>query len=139
MNEDANNLILYFIEKGYSANKIQKYLQNGGLGIRRQILLRKIREFKGIKIDEERLKILHTPIKYLTSVQKDKKYWLLYDKMKSEVYRREQREKRTAVKEFMKMDVTDDDSSLNPGEKLEDALNEMKRFVKYELYELIDK
>ena len=70
--KNTNNLILYFIKKDYSANKIQKYLQNGELGIRRQILLRKIRKIKGITINEERLKLLYTPVKYLTEIQKEK-------------------------------------------------------------------
>lgn len=134
-----DNLISYFIKKDYSANKIQKYLQNGELGIRRQILLRKIREFKGITINEERLKLLYTPVKFLTEEQKDKKYSLLFDKMRDEAYRREQKEKRKAIKEFMKTDVIDEDSTLSDGEKVEDTYNEMNRFVKYELYELINK
>ena len=133
MNKSTNNLIFYFIEKDYSANKIQKYLQNGELGIRRQILLRKIRKIKGITINEERLKILHTPIKFLTDKEKAKKYWLLYDKMKSEAYRREQKEKRKAIKEFMKTDVMDEDSTLTPGEKIGDAYSEMSRYLKYEM------
>ena len=131
--KNTNNLILYFIKKDYSANKIQKYLQNGELGIRRQILLRKIRKIKGITINEERLKLLYTPVKYLTEIQKEKKYWLLYDKMRDEAYRREQRERRKAVKKFMKTDVMDIDSTLTPGEKVEDVYNEMNRYIKYEL------
>lgn len=134
--KNTNNLISYFIEKDYSANKIQKYLQNGELGIRRQILLKKIREIKGITINEERLKILHTPTKYLSPQQKDKKYSLLFDKMRSKAYRREQREKRTQVKEFMQTDSMDEDSTLTDGEKGEDAYNEMCRYLKYELYEM---
>ena len=131
--KNTNNLISYFIQKGYSANKIQKYLQDGELGIRRQILLRKIREIKGITINEERLKLLYTPTKYLSEEQREKKYWLLYDKMRSEAYRREQREKRKVVKEFMRTDVMDEDSMLNPGEKIEDAYREMSKYLKYEL------
>ena len=136
MNKNIDNLISYFIEKNYSANKIQKYLQNAELGIRRQILLRKIREIKGITINEERLKLLYTPVKYLSSQQKEKKYWLLFDKMKDEAYRREQKEKRKAIKEFMKTDVMDEDSTLIPVEKGEDAYGEMKKYLKYELYEM---
>ena len=131
--KNINNLISYFIENEYSANKIQKYLQNDELGIRRQILLRKIREIKGITINEERLKLLYTPVKYLTEKQKDEKYWLLYDKMRDKAYRREQREKRRAVKEFITMDVVDEDSTLNDEEKVEDAWNEMSKYLKYEL------
>ena len=134
MSEDTNNLISYFLNKRYSANKIQKYLQNGELGIRRQILLRKIREIKGITIDEERLKLLYTPTKYLSEEQKDKKYWLLYDKMRDKAYRREQREKRKTVKEFMQnSDLIDEDRILSPAEKVEDAWNEMSKHLKYEM------
>ena len=131
--KNTNNLILYFIKKDYSANKIQKYLQNGELGIRRQILLRKIRKIKGITINEERFKLLYTPIKYLTEERKEKKYWLLYDKMRDEAYRREQRERRKVVKEFMRTDVLDEDTTLTLGEKVEDAYNEMNRYLKYEM------
>ena len=131
--KNTNNLILYFIEKDHSANKIQKCLQNVELGIRRQILLRKIRDIKGITINEKRLKLLYTPVKFLTEKQKEKKYWLLYDKMRSEAYRREQKEKRKAVKEFMGLDVMDEDSTLTPAEKVEDTYNEMVRYLKYEM------
>ena len=130
------NLISYFIEKDYSANKIQKYLQDGELGIRRQTLLKKIREIKGITINEERLKLLYTPVKYLSEKQKEKKYWLMYDKMRSEAYRREQRGKRKAVKEFRETDIMDEDSTLIDEEKVEDAWNEMSKYLKYELYEM---
>jgi hypothetical protein len=34
------------IKKGYSANKIQRELKNKGIGIRRKVLLRQIREIK---------------------------------------------------------------------------------------------
>ena len=116
-----------------SANIILKTLKEFGLGVRRQDFLGEIRKVRNIKIDKEKLKTLHTPIKYLNDIQKEKKYWLLYDKMRSKAYRREHREKRTAVKEFMKTDVMDADSTLTPGEKLEDAYNEMRRYLKYEL------
>ena len=135
--KNINNLISYFIEKDYSANKIQKYLQNGELGIRRQILLKQVRKIKGITIDEERFKLLYTPIKFLTEEQKEKKYWLLYDKMRDEAYRKGRREKREAIKEFMQSsDLIDEDTTLTPIEKKEDAYNEMSRYLKYEIYEL---
>ena len=131
--KNLNNLILYFTQKNYSANKIQKYLQNGELGIRRQILLKQVRKIKGIIINEERLKLLYTPIKYLSEKQKEKKYWLLYDKMRDEAYRKEQVEKIKSAKEFMKSDVIDGDNMLTNSEKIGDALNEMTKFMKYEL------
>ena len=53
--------------------------------------------------------------------------------MRDEAYRREQRERRKAVKKFMKTDVMDIDSTLTPGEKVEDVYNEMNRYIKYEL------
>jgi hypothetical protein len=50
------------INKGYSANKIQRELKNKGIGIRRQVLLRQIREIKikSPKVNPEK----YTPRKY---------------------------------------------------------------------------
>jgi hypothetical protein len=41
-------LIKRYVAEGYSANKIQKELHKQGLGIRRKILLAKIRRIKGV-------------------------------------------------------------------------------------------
>lgn len=116
-----------------SANVILKTLKEFGLGVRRQDFLRENRKVRNIEFDGEKSKILFTPNKYLTEEQKDKKYWLLYDKMRDKAYRREQREKRKAVKEFMKTDAIDVDSTLTPTEKIEDVYNERRRFMKYEM------
>jgi len=50
------------IKKGYSANKIQRELKNKGIGIRRKVLLRQIREIKmkSPKVNPEK----YTPKKY---------------------------------------------------------------------------
>jgi len=53
--------------------------------------------------------------------------------MKDKVYRREQREKRKLVKEFMKTDVMEKDDTLISIEQEEDALDGMNRFIKYEM------
>jgi hypothetical protein len=44
-----NKLIRELAKKGYSANRIQKELQKIGLGMRRQELLKKVREAKEVK------------------------------------------------------------------------------------------
>jgi len=119
-----------------SANTILKTLKEFGLGVRRQDFLREIRKVRNAEFDEEKTKVLFTPDKYLTELQKEKKYWLLFDKMRDKAYRREQREKRKIVKEFRnyeKGDLIDEDSTLNPAEQEEDALNEMSKYLKYEL------
>ena len=115
------------------ANIILKTLKEFDLGVRRQDFLSEIRKVRNIEIDEEKSKTLYTRIEFLTEKQKEKKYWLLYDKMRDKAYRREQREIRRNVKEFRRTDVMDEDSTLIPVEKVEDARNEMNRFVKYEL------
>jgi hypothetical protein len=50
------------IKKGYSANKIQRELKSKGIGIRRQVLLRQIREIKmkSPRVNPEK----YTPRKY---------------------------------------------------------------------------
>jgi len=119
-----------------SANTILKTLKEFGLDVRRQDFLREIRKVRNADFDEEKTKVLFTPDKYLTNKQKEKKYWLLFDKMRDKAYRREQREKRKIVKEFRnyeKGDLIDEDSTLNPAEQEEDALNEMKKYLRYEL------
>lgn len=115
------------------ANVMLKTLKEFGLGVRRQNFLNEIRKVRNIEIDEEKTKALFTRTKYLTEEQKEKKYWLLFDKMRDKAYRREQRETRRNVKEFMKTDVMDEDSTLIPTEKVEDAYNEMKKYLNYEM------
>ena len=119
-------------------NIILKTLKEFDLGVRRQNFLSEIRKVRNIEIDEEKAKALYTRVEFLTEKQKEKKYWLLYDKMRDKAYRREQREIRRNVKEFMKTDSMDADSTLIPVEKVEDAQNEMVKYLKYELYELIN-
>jgi len=45
---ERERLIREYVAQGYSANRIQKLLQEKGLGLRRKTLLAKIREVKGI-------------------------------------------------------------------------------------------
>lgn len=116
-----------------SANIILKTLKEFGLGVRRQDFLSEIRKVRNIEINEEKSKSLYTRVEFLTEKQKEKKYWLLYDKMRDKAYRWERRRKRSAVKEFMKTDVMDEDITLTSGEKIEDAYNEMNKFIKYEM------
>ena len=115
------------------ANIILKTLKEFGLGVRRQDFLSEIRKVRNLEINKEKSKALYTRVKFLTEKQKNKKYWLLYDKIRDKAYRREQREIRRNVKEFMKTDVMDDDSTLIPVEKVEDARNEMEKYLKYEM------
>ena len=123
-----------------SANIILKTLKEFDLGVRRQDFLSEIRKVRNIEIDEEKAKALYTRVKFLTEKQKEKKYLLLYDKMRDKAYRREQREKRKITREFIQnSDLVDEDTTLIPSEKMEDAFGEMKKYVKYELYELIEK
>lgn len=122
-----------FFGNNLPANIILKTLKEFGLGVRRQDFLSEIRKVRNIEINEEKAKVLFTRIEFLTEKQKEKKYLLLYDKMRDKAYRREQREIRRNVKEFRRTDVTDEDSTLIASEKVEDARNEMNRFVKYEL------
>lgn len=122
------------------ANIILKTLKEFDLGVRRQDFLNEIRKVKDIKIDKEKSKALFTRVEFLTEKQKEKKYLLLHDKMRDKAYRREQREKRKITREFIQnSDLVDEDTTLTPSEKMEDAFGEMKKYVKYELYELIDK
>ena len=70
-NEDMqqrDKLIHYYAEKRYSANQIQKKLQEQGLGIRRKELLAKVREVKGVpkKPNPE----VYIPIKYRRAEKK---------------------------------------------------------------------
>ena len=51
-----------YAKQGYSANKIQKKLQNQGLGIQRKKLLAEVRKIKGTKPKADRQK--YTPKKY---------------------------------------------------------------------------
>lgn len=115
------------------ANVILKTLKEFGLGVRRQEFLGEIRKVKNTELNKEKSKVLYTPTKYLSAEEKDKKYWLLFNKTRDKAYRREQREIRKNVKEFMKTDVMDEDTMLTPAEKIEDAYNEMRRFMKYEM------
>ena len=113
-------------------NVIYKTLRDFGVGVRKQDFFDKIREIKKVKFDVEEAKLLHTPIKYLTEEQKMEKYCLLYDKMVDKSFKRGRIENRKAARQFMKTDNYDEDRDLIPSEKVEDAYNEMTRFLKYE-------
>jgi hypothetical protein len=52
----------YYVSREYSANEIQRRLKNRGIGIRRQILLRYVREAKRKSVKANREK--YTPRKY---------------------------------------------------------------------------
>ena len=56
------------IRKGYSANKIQRELKNQGIGVRRKVLLRQIREMKikSLKANSQK----YTPRKYRSNQNK---------------------------------------------------------------------
>lgn len=45
---ERERLIREYVAEGYSANMIQRELQKKGLGLRRKVLLAKIREVKGV-------------------------------------------------------------------------------------------
>ncbi len=129
---DLSNIFASLFGNNISANIILKTLKEFGLGVRRQDFLNEVRKVKNIEFNEQKAKVLFTPTKYLTEEQKEKKYWLLFDKMKDKAYRRGQREKRRVVREFMKTDSMDEDSTLIPSEKEEDAWNEMAKYLQYE-------
>lgn len=56
------DLIRYYSQRGYSANRIQRILQSRHIGMKRQILLRYVREFKGKPLKPSTEKYI--PIKY---------------------------------------------------------------------------
>ena len=116
------------LHASFSANEIQKKLKLAGLGMRRKTLLSLLRRINGTE-NNGSATLLYTPIKYLTSQQKEKKHELLYDKMKDEEFRRNEIEKRKAVRMFMKTNGYEEDRELIPSEKIEDAWNEMRRYV----------
>ena len=112
-----------------SANEIQKRLKFTGLGIRRKTLLSLLRRMNNTENNGSNSTLLYTPIKYLSEEQKEKKHELLYDKMRDEEFRRNEIEKRKAVRMFMKTNGYEEDRELIPSEKIEDAWNEMRRYV----------
>lgn len=131
MNDLHTQIILCFIDS-LPPNVIYNTLKEFGVGIRKQDFFERIRKIKNIEFDEEEAKLLHTPIKYLTEEEKAKKYCLQYDKMVDESFKRGQIENRKAARQFMKTDNYEEDRELIPSEKVEDAYNEMSRYLKYE-------
>ena len=132
MNDLHTRILCLFIDT-VPPNVIYNTLKEFGVGVRKQDFFDEVREIKNIQFDKERAKLLHTPIKYLTAEQKKKKYCLLYEKKVDESFRRGRIENRKAAKEFMKTDNYDEDIELIPSEKVEDAYNEMTRYLKYEM------
>ena len=62
INPKTRRVIRTYSNQGYSANKIQKKLQQQGLGIQRKKLLAEVRRIKGTKPKADRQK--YTPKKY---------------------------------------------------------------------------
>lgn len=60
--------IKWYISKGYSANRIQKVLQNRKMGIRRKVLLSEIRAIKRILIKPEPMKYAPKKYRYKTEM-----------------------------------------------------------------------
>ena len=119
-----------------SANKIQKILKGGVFGLRRKILLKILRHIRGSDgYDEENAIILNTPDKYLSDFQREEKYCLLLDKMREESKRRGEIEKRKIAKEFMRTDKYEEDRVLENSEKVEDAWNELSKYMRNEVIE----
>jgi hypothetical protein len=54
--------VKYYVVRGYSANQVQKQMQSQGIGIRRTVLLRQVRELKRQPQREHREK--YVPRKY---------------------------------------------------------------------------
>ena len=131
MNDLHTQIILCFIDS-VPPNAIYNTLKEFGVGVRKQDFFDKVREIKDIQFDKEKAKLLHTPSKYLTEAQKEKKYWLQYDKMIDESFKRGRIENRKAARQFMKTDNYEEDRELIPSEKVEDGYNEMSRYLKYE-------
>jgi len=131
MNILHTQIILCFIDS-FPPNVIYNTLKEFGVGVRKQDFFDKVREIKNIQFDKEKAKLLHTPVKYLTEEEKEEKYRLQYDKMVDESFRRGRIENRKAARQFMKTDNYEEDRELIPGEKVEDAYNEMTKYLKYE-------
>lgn len=132
MNDLHIQIILCFIDS-VPPNVIYNTLKEFGVGIRKQDFFEIVRKIKNAKFDEEEAKLLHTPIKYLTEEEKAKKYCLQYDKMVDKSFRRGRIENKKAARHFMKTDNYEEDRELIPSEKVEDAYNEMSRYLRYEL------
>jgi hypothetical protein len=60
--QKRDRLIRYYVKKRYSANLVQKKLQEKGLGMRRKELLAKVREVKGVP--KKPKPEIHIPTKY---------------------------------------------------------------------------
>ena len=131
MNDLHNRILLLFIDS-LPPNVIYSTLRYFGVGVRKQDFFDTVRRIKNIQFDKEKAKLLYTPIKYLTEEQKKKKYCLQYDKMVDESFKRGMIENRKAARQFMKTDNYDEDRELIPSERVEDAYNEMSRYLKYE-------
>ena len=116
------------LHTSFSANEIQKKLKLAGLGIRRKTLLTLLRRMNDMEYNKNST-ILFTPVKYLSGGQKLQKYILLYDKMRDDEFRRNVIEKEKAVRKFMKTNGYDENKELIYSEKIEDAWNEMRRYV----------
>ena len=133
MNVLHTRILLLFIDT-VPSNVIYNTLKEFGVGVRKQDFFDTVRKIKNIEFDKEKAKLLHTPVKYLTDEQKEKKYQLLYPKMVDESFRQGRIENRKAAREFMKTDNYEEDRELISSEKAENAQNEMRRYMKYELY-----
>ena len=119
-----------------SANDIQKKLKDTVFGLRRKTLLKILRHIRGNDgYDEENAIILNTPDKYLSNFQREEKYCLLLDKMREESKRRGETERRKIAKEFMRTDKYEEDRVLEKDEKVEDAWNEISKYMKNEVIE----
>ena len=116
------------LHTSFSANEIQKKLKLAGLGIRRKTLLSLLRRMNDMEYNKNST-ILFTPVKYLSGGQKLQKYKLLYDKVKDEDFRRNEIEKRKVARKFMNTNGYEEDKDLIYSEKIEDAWNEMRRYV----------
>ena len=131
MNDLYTQIILCFIDS-VPPNVIYKTLKQFGVGVRKQDFFDAVREIRNVPFDKEKAKVLYTPIKYLTEAQKKEKYQLQYDEMVDDSFKRGRIENRKAARHFMKTDNYDEDRELIPSEKVEDAYNEMSRYLKYE-------
>lgn len=132
MNVLHTRILLLFIDS-VPPNIIYNTLKDFGVGVRKQDFFDTVRKIRNEKFDAERAKVLYTPIKYLTEEQKEKKDCLLYNKKVDESLRRGRIENRKVARQFMKTDNYEEDRELIPSEKVEDAYNEMSRYLKYEL------
>ena len=119
-----------------SANEVQKVLKNTVFGLRRKTLLKILRYIRGDNgYDEENAIVLNTPDKYLSDFQKEEKYCLILDRMREESKRRGDIERRKAVREFMRSDKYEEDSTLERDERVEDAWNELSKYMRNEVME----